>query len=124
MIESYPFLNLTIPSDPWKQNIMLDLFTADTRNIGNYNATIEVNLVSFPLEKPLQLKQEIKILPQPPNNLPFFEPKLATSLTIQKTKSVTPWSYKLPKIEDKDQRDVVKLYADFGGANFLTLNDA
>lgn len=58
----------------------------------------------------------------PPNNLPYFEPKLVSLATIQKTKTAASWSLTLPKIVDKDAKDIVTLSADFGGASFLSLN--
>jgi hypothetical protein len=54
--------------------------------------------------------------------LPYFEPKLVSFATIQKTKTAASWSLTLPKIVDKDAKDVVTLSANFGGASFLSLN--
>jgi hypothetical protein len=64
----------------------------------------------------------VTILPHPKNNLPYFEPKLTGSATIQKTKEPTSWTLKLPGFIDLDN-DPVTLTADFGSAsNFLTLD--
>ena len=98
------------------------MFTTDPKQIGNYTATIEVDLVSFPRQTPLQLKLPIAILPALPNNLPYFSPKLASTLTIQKTSTPTAWSFALPKIVDADEGDKVSLTANFDSADFLTLN--
>jgi hypothetical protein len=59
LIGEFPFLNFTIPTDPWTQNLLFDLQTNDYRQIGNYTATLEVDLVSFPLKVPLKIRMPI-----------------------------------------------------------------
>lgn len=84
---------------------------------------MEVKLVSYTMPAPLLVTIELIILPVPINNLPYFEPKLAASATIQKTQTQTSWTFPLPKFADKDPADVVSLKADFGdAASFLNLN--
>jgi hypothetical protein len=71
LIGDLPFLKFTEPSDPWTENFKLDLQTNDKSRVGNYTATLEVNLVSFALQVPLTMRMSLYILP---NKLPHFEP--------------------------------------------------
>lgn len=108
--------------DPWNSAFQIDLFTLDTTKIGQYSATLEVKLVDYSLPPPLLVTFSVTILPTPKNNLPFFEPKLTGSATIQKTKNSTSWSLKLPGFIDLDN-DPVTMTVDLGPAgNFLVLD--
>lgn len=121
LIDGHSFINLLIPVDPWISNIQIDLFTLDTSKIGQYTVTLEVKLVQFLLPPPILATFSVTILPHPKNNLPYFEPKLMGSATIQKTKDPTSWTLKLPGFIDLDN-DPVTLTANFGSAsNFLVL---
>ena len=109
--------------DPWTSSFEVALFTIDPTKAGQYSASLEVKLVSYPAP-PLVVTFGVTILPAPvaKNNLPFFEPKLASLATIQKTKNKSPWTFKLPSIVDLDKEPVV-VTADFGyAASFLVLN--
>ena len=44
---SLPFLNFFIPKEPWDSPFTLELSTLDEAKIGNYTATIEVQLASY-----------------------------------------------------------------------------
>ena len=81
-----------------------------------------MKLAGYSLPPPLLVTFSVTILPTPKNNLPFFEPKLTGSATIQKTKNSASWSLKLHGFVDLDN-DPVTMTADLGPAgNFLVLN--
>ena len=88
--------------------------TLDQTKVGNYTATIEVRLAKYTMPAPIFLKIPLIVLPKPVNNLPYFDPKLPASATIQKTLKQDSWTLSLPKIIDKDPTDVVRVKADFG----------
>jgi hypothetical protein len=43
------------------------------------------------------------------NSLPYFETPLPDMLEVTKTEKSSEWTYKLPKIRDRDPNDTVKL---------------
>jgi hypothetical protein len=78
---SLPFLNFFIPKEPWDSPFTLEMSTLDETKIGNYIATIEVQLASFSIV-PIYLTIPLTILPAPFNNKPYFDPKPPASATI------------------------------------------
>jgi hypothetical protein len=122
LIDGYSFLNLAVPLDPWNSNFQIELFSIDPTKVGQYSASLAVKFVSYPLPPPLVVTFSVTILPVPKNNLPYFEPKLTGSATIQKTKDPKSWTLKLPGTVDLD-KELVTVTADFGSAaSFLVLN--
>ena len=114
MVDEFTFFNFFIPQDQWDSPFTLELSTLDETKVGNYTATIEVKLAKYTMPAPIFLKIPLIVLPKPVNNLPYFDPKLPTSATIQKTLKQDSWTLSLPKIIDKDPTDVVRVKADFG----------
>ena len=88
---SLPFLNFFIPKEPWDSPFTLEMSTLDETKIGNYIATIEVQLASYSIV-PIYLTIPLTILPAPFNNKPYFDPKPPASATIEKTLKSSSWN--------------------------------
>ena len=70
--------------------------------MGSHVASIQVTLVDYPDVPPLQIDVKLTIS-HVTNNLPYFSPKIASAAAVQKTATIEPWTFTLPKIMDDDK---------------------
>ena len=74
---------------------------------------LKVALADYPKVPQITLIFKITVLAIVKNNLPYFEQPLSDVLEIIMTPEPQKWTYKLPKIIDKDN-DPVKLSVQLG----------
>ena len=120
-MDEFTFVNLIVPEDPWSQEFQIYVNTTDRSKLGMHDVHLKVSLLNYPNVAAIETVFVLTIN-EAPNNLPFFEPKLAASATIIMTHEPEPWSMQLPAIKDHDILDKITLTANFGyAANFVAL---